>query len=147
MPTTVQVDQWFSSLQHPMRPVILRLRRMLKEVEPRLIEHIKWKSPTWSLNGNFASLRLDVPGCVSLMIHRGGDLPGKHPRLEPGNGPVRYLSFESLEEVEAARPALEGALRAWVGLVGHLPERRGFSPPVEGPSGPRSELTRWVRNT
>jgi hypothetical protein len=50
---------------------------------------------------------------VSIMFHRGAEIPGEHPRLE-GDGPlVRTMRFADLDELEAGRGDLEAAVRAW----------------------------------
>jgi hypothetical protein len=60
---------------------------------------IKWKSPTFTFNGNMASIDPRSKKHVQLMFHQGAKLPGKHPRLEGGGGTVRYMRFADVAEV------------------------------------------------
>ena len=50
---------------------------------------------------------------VSIMFHRGAELPGDHPRLEGEGKLVRTMRLTSLEELEAGRADLEASIRAW----------------------------------
>jgi hypothetical protein len=50
---------------------------------------------------------------VSVLFHRGAEIPGDHPALEGGGKLARYIRYADLDAVEAGRPALEAIVRAW----------------------------------
>jgi hypothetical protein len=116
MSTDPQVDAWFAQTDHPLKPVMLRVRELVLGIDRRVGECIKWKSPTFTFEGNIASIDPRTKRYVNLMFHQGARLPGDHPGLEGGAGTVRYLRFGDLAEVEARRPDLEAAVRAWIEL-------------------------------
>lgn len=92
-----------------------RVRDIVLNTDPRISESIKWKTPTFAFAGNIASFS-PAKKLVSLMFHRGSELPGKHPRSQ-GDGPlVRTMRFQSLGEVNLAKTDIEKAVRAWIAL-------------------------------
>ncbi len=62
--------------------------------------------------GNIASFNPSKK-LISIMFHRGAEIPGKHPRLEGDGKLARTMRFADLAEVEAGRGELEAVIRAW----------------------------------
>jgi uncharacterized protein YdhG (YjbR/CyaY superfamily) len=56
LPTDPDVDRWFDALDHPLRDVMLEIRRTILGIDGRVGECIKWKSPTFTFQGNIASI-------------------------------------------------------------------------------------------
>ncbi len=110
-----EVDAWFDALEHPLRDVMLRVRREMLASDRRVSECIKWKSPTFTLDGNIASIDPKAKVHVQLMFHQGAKLPGRHP-LEGGGGTVRYLRFAGRADVAAKRDALRAAVAARISM-------------------------------
>jgi hypothetical protein len=117
--TNPDVDAWFGDLDHPLKDVMLRVRKVILGADKRVTEAIKWKSPTFMFEGNLASIDPRSKKHVSLMFHQGAALPGNHPRLEGGGGTVRYMRFADSADVVAQRRDLEAAVRAWCKLKEH----------------------------
>ena len=111
-----QVEAWFEELDHPLKAEMLRVRQIVLDTDPRIEETIKWKSPTFTFEGNIASIDPKARRHVSLLFHQGAKIPGSHPELEGGGETARYMRFAGLEDVEAKRPALEAAVRGWIVL-------------------------------
>ena len=118
MAKNAEVEQWLKSFDHPLKDAILRVRRIVLGAHPGVGECIKWKSPTFTYEGNIASINPNTKKKVSLMFHRGADIPGKHPRLTGGGGTVRYMFFADEKDVAAQRASLEKAIRAWCKMMG-----------------------------
>ena len=106
------VDKWFEASDHQLEPAMQRAREIILAADPRVTESIKWKTPTFAYKGNMASFN-PSKNVVSIMFHRGAEIPGEHPRLEGEGKLVRTMRFGSLEEIEAGRADLEQAVRAW----------------------------------
>jgi hypothetical protein len=70
------------------------------------------ETPTFAFGGNIASFN-PSKNTVSIMFHRGAEIPGKHPRLEGDEKLVRTMRFADLAEVETGRADLESVVRAW----------------------------------
>src|SRR5919198_1881276 len=102
------VDRWLDEADHPLDAVLRRAREIILGADDRVAESIKWKTPTFSYKGNIASFNPSKK-LVSVMFHRGSEIPGDPPRLE-GDGPlVRTMRFRDLDELEAGRDELEAA--------------------------------------
>ncbi len=110
------VDAWFDRLDHPLKPLMLRVRRAIMASDRRVSESIKWSTPTFSYNGDIASFIPQAKSFVSLLFHRGAEIPGKHPRLEGDSRLARTMRFGSPEELNQYGPDLENAVRAWCEL-------------------------------
>jgi hypothetical protein len=49
--------------------------------EPRVTECMKWQSPTFVYEGNIASIDPHAKQHVTVLFHRGAEIPGKYPLL------------------------------------------------------------------
>jgi hypothetical protein len=78
----------------------------------RVTESIKWKTPTFAHKGNIASFN-PSKHLLSIMFHRGAEIPGEHPRLEGDGKLVRTMRFADLDQLEAGSADLEAVIRAW----------------------------------
>ena len=107
------VDTWFQRLHHPLKPLMLKVRRVILASDKRVTESIKWSTPTFSFNGDIASFIPQAKSSVSLMFHRGSEIPGRHPRLEGDARLVRTMRFASAEELKKYTPDLQKVTRAW----------------------------------
>lgn len=116
MGKNAEVERWLEDFDHPLKDAIVRVRDIVLDSDERVEECIKWKSPTFTFRGNIASINPNTKKRVSLMFHRGAELPGNHPSLVGGGGTVKYMYFADLPDVEAQRPALEAAIRAWCAM-------------------------------
>ncbi len=108
-----EVDAWFESLDHTLKDAMLRVREVILAADSRITETIKWSTPTFTFQGNLVSLQPRAKKFVSLMFHRGSEIPGEHPLLEGDAALVRTMRLADLGEVEANREGLEAVVRAW----------------------------------
>jgi len=116
MAKSSDVERWLKESDHPLKDAIRRVRQIVLAADSRVDECIKWKSPTFTYRGNIASINPRTTRKVSLMFHRGAEIPGRHPRLTGGGGTVKYMYFDDVSDVEGQRPALEAVIRAWCKL-------------------------------
>lgn len=107
-----EVDAWFVEKQHPLTDAMQLARAIILDTDDRVTESIKWKTPTFAYEGNIISFN-PAKKHVSLMFHRGAEIPGEHPRLEGDGKLVRTMKLRDVAEVDAARGDLEAAVRAW----------------------------------
>jgi hypothetical protein len=106
------VDRWFNEADHPLDAVMRRAREIILAADDRVTESIKWKTPTFAYKGNIASFN-PSKNVVSIMFHRGSQIPGAHPRLEGDGKLVRTMRFADVDELEAGRADLAAAIRSW----------------------------------
>jgi hypothetical protein len=107
-----EVDRWFDHADHPLDAALRRARDIILGADDRVSESIKWKTPTFAYRGNIASFNPSKQ-LVSILFHRGAEIPGDHPRLEGDGKLVRTMRFAGLDQLEAGRADLEAAIRAW----------------------------------
>jgi hypothetical protein len=107
-----EVDRWLDEADHPQDALVRRTREIILGADDRVTESIKWKTPTFSYKGNIASFN-PAKRFVSLMFHRGAEIPGEHPRLEGDSQLGRTMRFTDLDDLEAGRAELEAVIRAW----------------------------------
>jgi hypothetical protein len=115
MPRHPDVDAWFERYDNPMKPVVLRMREIVLDADPRIDECVKWRAPTFTYLGNLASFYPKSRAHASLMFHLGARIPGTFGRLEGTGDTSRVMKIGSLDDAEAARPELESIVRAWCG--------------------------------
>jgi len=106
------VDRWLDESGHPLEATMRRARDIIIGADDRVTESLKWKTPTFAYKGNIASFN-PSKHLVSIMFHRGAEIPGDHPRLEGDGKLVRTMRFAGPDELEAGRADLEAAIRAW----------------------------------
>jgi hypothetical protein len=107
-----EVDRWLDQADHPLDATMRRARDIILGADGRVTESIKWKTPTFDYRGNLASFN-PSKRFLSIMFHRGAEIPGEHPRLEGDGRLVRTMRFADLDELEAGRADLEAVVRAW----------------------------------
>ena len=108
-----KVDEWFQKLDHPLKGAMQSVRQVIMEADDRMSESIKWSAPTFEYKGNLASFQPRAKKFVSLMFHRGSEIPGNHPKLEGDAALVRTMRFADEADVDANRKALQAVVRAW----------------------------------
>jgi hypothetical protein len=107
-----QVDAWFEALDRPVKAEMHRVRDIILAADSRITESIKWKTPTFSYEGNLASFN-PAKRFVSLLFHEGASIPGAHPHLEGEGAHARTMRFANMSEVEERAGALQAVVRAW----------------------------------
>ncbi|MFQ5943265.1 MAG: DUF1801 domain-containing protein [Anaerolineales bacterium] len=108
-----EVVRWFGKLDHPLKAAMMQVREIIMEADPRMEESIKWSAPTFAYGGNLASFQPRAMKFVSLMFHRGSEIPGNHPLLKGDAALVRIMRFTDLEDVANRRGDLEAIVRDW----------------------------------
>ncbi len=106
------VDVWFAEKSHPLEDAMQLVRATALECHPGVEESIKWKTPTVSYKGNIFSFN-PAKNLVSLLFHRGAEIPGDHPRLEGEGKLARTMRFADIDDVRANSDALTKPVKSW----------------------------------
>ena len=114
MPKRKEVDDWFASYDNPLKPAMQRVREIILAADPRMDECIKWKTPTFTYEGNLASFNPRSKKAVSLLFHTGASIPGSHPRRIGGGDTARYMNLADVAEANAAQKDLEKIVKSWI---------------------------------
>ena len=108
------VDAWFDAYENPQKELVQAVRAAILDADPRVAEAIKWKAPTFIYQGNIASFYPKTKSHASLMFHTGASLPDPSGLLAGEGDTSRVARFESLEDLEAKKPALRALVAAWI---------------------------------
>jgi hypothetical protein len=108
------VDAWFDHYDNPQKPLVMAVRDVVLEADPRVTECIKWQAPTFTYRGNIASFFPKSKKHVSLMFHTGATLPDPIGILEGEGETSRSLKIADHEDLAAKTPALQSLVRSWV---------------------------------
>ena len=69
---SVDVEQYLTELQHPLKEGVLRLRTAILASNPAITEHVKWNAPSFCYGGqDRVTFRLQPRGRLQLIFHRG----------------------------------------------------------------------------
>jgi hypothetical protein len=112
MQTSTEVDAWFAAREHPMAEAMQRARQLILQADPRVTESIKWQTPTFAYRGNIVSFN-PAKKMVSLLFHRGAEIPGDFPRLEGDGRLARVMRFPDVDAVEEGAEELQAVIHAW----------------------------------
>ena len=91
------VTSYIESVDDNLKPVVLKLRKILVEASPNIKEEIKWGVPTYSLNKNICSI-MAHKNHVNLQIFRGADIKDSH-YLDGTGKSMRHLKFKQQGEM------------------------------------------------
>jgi hypothetical protein len=111
------VDAYMARLDHPLKAEVQALREIIKGVDPRITEQVKWNAPSFSYKGYMATFNLHPREHVHLVWHNGVVLQDPGGLLEGSYPDRRMTYFTGMADVEAKRPAFEGLVRQWVELM------------------------------
>ena len=114
---TEDVDAYMATLDHPLTAEVQVLREMIKGVDPRITEQVKWNAPSFSYKGYMATFNLRARQHVHLVWHNGVVLDDPAGLLEGSYPDRRMTYFTSMADVQAKGPAFEALVRQWVELM------------------------------
>jgi hypothetical protein len=100
-----EVDAWFAASQHSLEDAMQAVRSIILAADARVTESIKWSTPTFSYRGNIASFD-PAKKFVSVLVHRGAEIPGNHPSLEGDGRLARTMRFVDVASVNAGRSVI-----------------------------------------
>lgn len=109
-----EVDEYLKKKAHPLTPEIERVREIILQAHEGVEETIKWSSPTFLYKGNMASYFMNAKKHVSLMFHKGAELPNKRGLLQGDGKEGRTAKFMSMDEIEARKQDLQSVVLEWV---------------------------------
>lgn len=68
----VDVADYLAALEHPRKPEVVALRRLILAADRGITERIKWNAPSYGVGGDDrVTMRLAPKGQVQLVFHRG----------------------------------------------------------------------------
>ncbi|MBT1705301.1 DUF1801 domain-containing protein [Fulvivirgaceae bacterium PWU20] len=124
MKETNEVNDFLDNLEHPLMPIILKLRSVILTSDKKLTEHIKWNAPSFCINGDDRiTMKLFPPKNVQIIFHRGAKVKAqpKEKLIDDITGLLKWVTndravatFTSLEEVESKASDLKVIVKKWI---------------------------------
>ena len=122
------VDDFMERLEHPLKPAVSALRRVVLGADARLTEQVKWNAPSFCLDGDDRlTMKLHPPKNVQLVFHRGTkkQAPPADRLIADERGLLKWAAndravatFASLEDVEARAADLAALIKRWLEAAG-----------------------------
>ena len=119
------VEAFLESFNHPLRPAVLTLRQIILEADPSIQEGIKWNVPSFRTSEFFATMHVRSENRVGLILHFGAkkrDTTGivindPESLLEWLAEDRGQVMFQTLDDLDKKRPALDRLIREWIKYV------------------------------
>lgn len=118
------VDQFMAELDHPLKPEIEAVRRIVLDADPAVHEEVKWNAPSFRTTEFFATVHLRARDGVQVVFHTGAkprDLPGGPMRVDDPAGLVQWLGKDrclvtlgTAAEIASRKEAFQALVRQWI---------------------------------
>jgi len=128
--TDSAVDAFLRALDHPLKPEIEAVRRIILGVSPEIREGIKWNAPSFRTTDYFATVNLRGKGGderVWLILHTGAKVKKSATagmNIADPAGLLEWLAkdrclvtFVDGKDIRAKRAALKAIVREWIGQL------------------------------
>jgi hypothetical protein len=119
-----KVDAYIKRLKHPLKDVVVSLRKIILEADPKIGEEIKWNAPTYFYTGEMEEsdpklykrylivFNLFKKDCIRLVFWGGGKVKDKSGFLQGDYADGRRLAlFHSMDDVKTNKKRLVHALK------------------------------------
>jgi hypothetical protein len=123
-PASKSVETFLANLEHPKKPEIMALRRMILEADPRITEQIKWNAPSFRTSEYFATFNLRAKNGVGIILHLGAkvrDTATTGIKIADPESLLEWLAkdratvnFSDLNDLETKRDAFVRLIRQWI---------------------------------
>jgi hypothetical protein len=123
-PELENVETFIASLDHPLQPEILALRRIILSADPSIEEGIKWNAPSFRTKEYFATTHLRMKDGVGIIFHLGAKkraIPSAGLAIADPESLLEWLAkdravatFRDLKDIAAKRSAFAELIRRWI---------------------------------
>jgi len=135
MPTTLKtiktsasgtdaVATFLAALEHPKKPEIIALRRVMLDADESIAEGIKWNAPSFCTSEYFATFNLRAKDGVQLILHFGAkknDIATTGVAIPDPSNLLKWLAkdralvtFRDLDDIAAKKSAFAELIRHWI---------------------------------
>jgi len=103
------VQEWFDAAPDGKREMLVALRKMVRDLNSRIVEEIKWSRPCYSINGKFFCYLFLTKNHVTLGFEKGSSLTDPGNFLEGSGKELRHIKFHTLAELD--QPAIQQLIK------------------------------------
>ncbi|MBI1830377.1 MAG: DUF1801 domain-containing protein [Planctomycetes bacterium] len=118
-----EVDDFLRRLDHPLKPVLEAIRKIILGVNPKITEGIKWNAPSFSFKDYFATAGVQSSDFVRVVLHRGGKAKDNASELKIAD-PTGLLEwhakdrcsarFFGMNDLRTKTAAFRAIVRQWI---------------------------------
>lgn len=121
--TRQETDAHLEASSQPLAGALAGLCELIRTVDPRIEESIKWNAPSFSIVDHFATTGFSPAGSLRLVLHTGAvkratplvlDIEDAGLPLDWKGTDRAVLTFSSADEVRDRADALRSVLRQWI---------------------------------
>ena len=112
-----QVTQWMLNSTYPLKEEIEKLRTIIKKVDKRISERIKWNAPSYYFQEDIVTFGPDRKGRILLVFHHPHVVKVKSDLLEGDYKDRRLVYFSDAKEVDSSKKELERILKEIVNAI------------------------------
>ncbi|GIP49378.1 DUF1801 domain-containing protein [Paenibacillus sp. DXFW5] len=119
-----QVMKFLENLEHPLKPEIEYVRRIILESNDQLSEHIKWNAPSFYIHDDRITFNLHGKNGFRLIFHCGSkatEYANGKPIFEDSSNLLEWLAgdrstirFSSMEQIETNKERLKQVVNKWI---------------------------------
>ena len=116
------VETYMRELEHPHKKEMQAVRRIIKGVNPRITEEIKWNAPSFAVGEHFVTFNAWAKDCVQLIFHHGPrKSANKAPPIEDPGALLEWLApdrasmkFYGMKDVKSKKAGLQSMVQQWI---------------------------------
>ena len=121
------VERYLAALDHPLKPEVEALRKIILKADDRVTEGIKWNAPSFYACDWFATFDLRSHDWVQIIFHRGAKVKGAGTSryVKDPESVLRWITndrcaarFVSAADVASKSVALTKIVAEWVRNLG-----------------------------
>ena len=118
-----ETDAYLERSSQPLAGALSELCELIRSVDPRVEESIKWNAPSFSIADHFAATGFSPGGALRLVLHTGAakratplvlDIEDAGLPLDWKGTDRAVLTFSSADDVRDRADALRSVLRQWI---------------------------------
>ncbi|MDR3385780.1 MAG: DUF1801 domain-containing protein [Rudaea sp.] len=124
---SASVETFLARLDHPLKPAILALRKIILAAEPAIAEGIKWNAPSFRTSEYFATFHLGAKDGLQVILHVGakardvsisaGAIADPQALLEWLGKDRATVKFRDVKDIKAKQAAFAAIVRQWIKFV------------------------------
>ena len=105
------VEDYMAKLEHPLKAEVEALREIIKAIDERINEEVKWNAPSYSYKDYIATFNLRPHEHVHLIFHNPNIAKIKSEILEGDYPDRRMVYFLNMADVQAKKAAMEYVIK------------------------------------
>lgn len=121
--TRQETERYFATIDHPMKGALSELCEVVRGIDPRIQESIKWNAPSFYISEHFATTGLSPGATLRLVLHTGAKKRknANHIEIEDREGILTWkdsdraiITFTSLDDVRQRAESIRLIVRQWI---------------------------------